>query len=111
MPAGCAAVPTSTVLSIAASGTTATFPNPFSRVDFYGSNGTDLVLLGSVAAGSATLVDDGATRVWTYSLPQTGAALGAALGTTVTRNIYAFGVNAAGNVALVTQALAQTINP
>lgn len=111
LPAGCAAVPTTTDLTAVATGTTAVFNNPFSRVDFYGSNGTDLVLLGSVPAASATLVDNGATRVWTYTLTQSGATLGAKLGTTVTRNIYAFGVNAAGNVALVTQALAQTINP
>ena len=111
LPAGCAAVPVSTVITAVATGTTAVFNNPFSRVDFYGSNGTDLVLLGSVASGSATLVDDGATRVWTYSFPATAASLGATLGTGVTRNIYAFGVNAAGNVALVSQAVAQTINP
>jgi hypothetical protein len=114
----CGATPTSTTLSVAASGTTATFPNPFSRVDFYAVNaaGTDLVLVGSVPAGSATLVDNGATRVWTYSLPITALSLYTTLGGTVPAvigpvNVYAFGANAAGNVALVSTAVAQTINP
>jgi hypothetical protein len=110
----CASVPpvppTSTNLAAVATGTTAVFNNPFSRVDFYGSNGTDLVLLGSVSAASATLVDNGATRVWTYTFNLTGAAAAAALGTGAT-SIYAFGVNAAGNVALVSAANALTVNP
>jgi hypothetical protein len=114
----CGATPTSTTLSVAASGTTATFPNPFSRVDFYAVNaaGTDLVLVGSVPAGSATLVDNGATRVFTYSLPVTALTFYTTLGGVVPAvigpvNVYAFGVNAAGNVALVSTPVAQTINP
>ena len=105
----------STVLSVAATGTTATFPNPFARVDFYAADATttDLRLIGSVAAGSATLVDDGATRVWTSSLTVTGPAFYAAIAGTAaahTVNVYAFGVNAAGSVALVSGAVAQTVN-
>jgi hypothetical protein len=113
----CGATPTSTTLSVAASGTTATFPNPFSRVDFYAVNaaGTDLVLIGSVPAASATLVDNGATRVFTYSLPATALSLYTTLSGVVpgviNTTVYAFGANAAGNVALVSVGLAQTINP
>ena len=114
----CGVIPTSTTLSVTASGTTATFPNPFSRVDFYAVNaaGTNLVLVGSVPAGSATLVDNGATRVFTYALPVTALSFYTTLGGTVPGvigpvNVYAFGVNAAGNVALVSTAVAQTINP
>ena len=107
----------STVLSVAATGTTATFPNPFSRVYFYAADATttDLRLIGMVAAGSATLVDDGATRVWTYSMTVTGPAFYAAIdgtGLTHTVAVYAFGVNAAGDVAMVSAAIAggQTVN-
>jgi len=114
----CGVTPASTTLSVAASGTTATFPNPFTRVDFYAVNaaGTDLVLVGSVPAASATLGDNGATRVWTYSLSVTALSLYTTLGGTVPAvigpvNVYGFGVNAAGNVALVSTAVAQTINP
>ena len=113
---GCGATPTSTVVTAVASGTTATFPNPFGRVDFFAPLGTDLILIGSVPAASATLVDNGATRVWTYSLtlqaatlyPQLGGVSPAVIGPIP---IFAFGVNAAGNVALVAQGVAQTINP
>ena len=119
LPAGCAAGTfTSTALSVAASGTTATFPNVFSRIDFYAADaaGANLVLVGSVPAASATLVDNGSTRVYTYSLTVTASSLYATLGGVSPAvvgpvNVYAFGVNAAGNVALVSAAVAQTINP
>lgn len=114
--AGCGATPTSTVLTAVATGTTATFNNPFSRVDFYAPLGTDLILIGSVPAAQATLVDNGAIRVWTYSLtvqaatlyPQLGGVSPAVVGPV---NIFAFGVSPAGSVALVAQPVAQTINP
>ncbi|MGH7559455.1 MAG: beta strand repeat-containing protein, partial [Gemmatimonadales bacterium] len=116
--APCGATPTSTTFSATATGTTATFPNPFSRVDYYAANatGADLVLIGSVPAGSATLVDNGATRVWTFALPMTASTLYTTLGGVQPAvvgpvNVYAFGVNAAGNVAIVSVAVAQTINP
>ncbi|MFP5356223.1 MAG: hypothetical protein ACLGIK_13930, partial [Gemmatimonadota bacterium] len=78
----------------------------------------DYQLLGSVAAGSATLVDNGATRVWTYTFSLSGSAAGSALGTGVTADIRAFGVSPAGTVALVSNnvnnpipAQGLTINP
>jgi hypothetical protein len=103
-----------------ATGATATFNNPFSRVDFYAQNGTDLVLVGSVAGGAATLVDNGVTRVWTYTLAglqanalftQLGGIPGGAPGAAIARNVYAFGVSANGSVALVSSPFVQTINP
>ncbi len=116
--AACGATPTAATWTAVATGTTAVFNNPFSRVDFYAADaaGANLILIGSVAAGSATLVDNGATRVWTYSFPVTAASLYTTLGGVQPAvvgpvNVYAFGVNAAGNVALVSAAVAQTINP
>lgn len=115
LPAGCGATPTSTNLTAVATGATAVFNNPFSRVDFYGQNTAgDYVLLGSVAAGSATLVDNGATRVWTYTFALSGSSAYSVLngtGATQNRDIRAFGVSPAGTVALVSGALAQTIDP
>jgi hypothetical protein len=114
---GCAAGTfTSTVVTAKANGVTATFNNPFSRVDFYAPLGTDLVLVGSVPAASASLVDDGATRVWTYSLTLQASTLYTQLGGVSPAvvgpvNIYAFGVSPTGTVALVAQPVAETINP
>lgn len=111
---GCAGA-TFTSVTAVATGVTATFNNPFSRVDFYASNGTDLVLIGSVPAASATLVDNGAERVWTWTLSLTGASLYTQLGgvspAVVGTNVFAFGVSPGGNVALVSQPIAHTINP
>ena len=121
--AGACAAPgqTTTTWTAVATGTTATFPNPFSRVDFYAVDaaGVDMRLIGSVPAGAATLVDDGATRVWTYSLGVSGAAVYAALegvspaviNLAAVVNVQAFGVSAAGDVAMVGLGFAQTIDP
>jgi hypothetical protein len=114
---GCAAGTfTSTVITAKANGVTATFNNPFSRVDFYAPMGADLILIGSVPAASASLVDDGATRVWTYSLTLQASTLYTQLGGVSPAvvgpvNIYAFGVSPTGTVALVAQGVAETINP
>ena len=104
----CTATPTTTATWTAtATGTTATFPNPFSRVDFYLPDApfVDMVLIGSVSASAATLVDDGATRFWTYSLAVTGSDVYAKIGgvspAMYTRLIHAIGVNAAGDVGMV----------
>ena len=108
---------TTTTWTALATGTTATFPNPFSRVDFYAVDaaGVDMRLIGSVPAGAATLVDDGATRVWTYSLGVSGAAVYAALEgvspAIIASTVQAFGVNAAGDVAMVGPGFAQAIDP
>lgn len=114
-----AGTPASATWTATATGTTAVFNNPFSRVDFYASNGTDLVLVGSVPAASATLVDNGATRVWTYSMTVQANALftllggvsGGAPGAAVNTTFYAFGASASGTVALVSAGVAQAINP
>ena len=96
-----------------ATGVTATFNPQFSRVDFYASNGTDLVLIGSAAFPS--LVDNGSTRTWTWTLGIAAASLYTQLGgvspAVLGTNVFAFGVSAAGNVALVSQPIAHTINP
>ena len=103
-----------------ATGATATFNNPFSRIDFYAQNGVDLVLVGSVAGGAATLIDNGVTRVWTFTLAglqanalftQLGGISGGAPGAAIVRNVYAFGVSPSGTVALVSSPFVQTINP
>jgi hypothetical protein len=110
---GCA-LPTFTSVTAVATGVTATFNTPFSRMDFYASNGTDLVLIGSASA-PASVVDNGATRVWTYSVFLQAASLYTQLGgvspAVVGTNIFAFGVSPAGNVALVSHPVAHTINP
>jgi hypothetical protein len=121
LPAGCGATPTSTNFTATAAGATAVFNNPFTKVDFYAVNaaGTNLVLIGSVPAASATLVDNGIAiggRVWTYTLPMTAATLYATLGGVSPAvvgpvNVYAFGASPNGPVALVSPAVAQTINP
>jgi hypothetical protein len=103
-----------------ATGATAVFNNPFSRIDFYAQNGTDLVLVGSVAGGSASLVDNGVTRIWTWTLAglqanalftQLGGISGGAPGAAIARNVYAFGVSPTGTVALVSSPFVQNINP
>ena len=89
-------------------------------MDFYANNGVDLVLIGSVPAASATLVDNGATRVWTYTLPTLaanplftllGGVSGGAPGASITRAVYAFGASPSGTVALVDAAVNVLINP
>ena len=105
----------STTWTAVATGTTGTFPNPFSRVDFYIEEAANVnnVLVASVAASAATLVDNGATRVWTYSLTITGAdAYASTAGVspaTLTRNVYALGFNAAGDVAMISPVVVQII--
>jgi hypothetical protein len=91
-----AAAKTSTVFTATANGTTGSFNNPFSRVDFYAVNvaSNTLVFLGSVSAPGLT--DNGANRAWTYSFPITASALLAKLGGSaaqVIRNVYALGVS------------------
>ena len=90
---------TATTFEVTATGTTATFPNPFSRVDFYAVDfvGADLRLISSDAG--ASLTDDGTERIWTWALTISAAALYAAVDGPVaapldyTGNVYAFGVN------------------
>ena len=86
-------------------------------MDFYASNGTDLVLIVHWSRPLATLVDNGAARVWTWTLSLSAASLYTQLGgvspAVVGTNVFAFGVSPGGNVALVSQPIAQpsTRNP
>lgn len=113
----CGATPNSTVVSATANGTTGTFPAPFTRVNFYAANalGTELILIGSATTPSTN--DNGAVRSHSYAITVTAAGLYAALGGGPVPavlgpvNVYAFGVNANGTVALVSQAVALTVNP
>lgn len=102
--------PASGTLSVVATGPTATFNNPFSRVDFYavnngGAAGTEWRLIGS-AAGPATLVDVGATRTFTWTAAISGATLYTQLGYTATAvtNVIAIGYNAAGTIGMINAA-------
>jgi hypothetical protein len=109
---------TSVTLRATATGTTAIFNNPFSRLDFYGFNGTEYVLIGTVTA--PTLVDNGATRVFTWTLPSVsantlftllGGVSGGAPGVAITRAIYAIGSNSTGLVGMISGTYNLTINP
>jgi hypothetical protein len=104
--AGPASTSLSTVLTAIASGPPNTFSQPFTRVDFYADNAfatapatasNFLVLIGSATAPA--LNDNGVTRTYTYSFSfAPGTKFGCAV---AAMNIYAVGVNAAGD-ALVT---------
>jgi hypothetical protein len=113
----CGATPAGATWTATATGTTAVFNNPFSRVDFYARNtaGGDFFFIGSVPAASATTVDNGATRVHTYSLAVTALDLYTRFGLTVpavlTLQLFGAGVNAAGDVAMVNGGAGQTVNP
>jgi hypothetical protein len=109
---------TQVTLRSTATGTTAVFNNPFSRVDFYGFNGTQFVLIGTVT--TPALVDNGATRVFTWTLPNVsantlftllGGVSGGAPGAAIVRNIVAIGSNASGLVGMISTAYNLTINP
>lgn len=60
--------PLSVQLIARSCGPTAVYNNPFRRVDFVVIATGTLVPIGSVDASSATLVDDGAIRCWSYPL-------------------------------------------
>jgi hypothetical protein len=109
--AGCASsTKSSTVFSVKATGATAVFNNPFSRIDLYGNNGTNLILVGSITGGAASLVDNGSTRVFTWTYTLTSSSAYALLGAQAGANIHAFGVDAAGSkVALVSAPVVQQI--
>ena len=94
--AATAGAPLSSTLSATAVGLTATFNNPFSRVDFYAQNAaaTQWLLIGSVATPS--LVDIGGNRTFTWALPVSGSALYTQLGfgATATVNVMGIGMGA-----------------
>jgi hypothetical protein len=101
--------PASGTLSVVATGPTATFNLPFSRVDFYAVNnggvaGTEWRLIGTSAV--STLVDVGATRTFTWNLAISGATLYTQLGYTATAatNVIAIGYNASGSIGIINAA-------
>jgi large repetitive protein len=99
--AATAAAPLTSTLSATAVGLTATFNNPFTRVDFYAVNvaGTQWVLIGSSATPS--LVDIGGNRTFTWTLPVSGAALYTQLGFSATATVNVIGVGmGASNTAI-----------
>jgi hypothetical protein len=102
--------PASTTITATAVGATATFTNPFARVDFYMLNaaGTQWFLVGSTTA--ATLNDNGVTRTYSYPFTLTGAAAYAAINGSVAAlpiasSILVIGMNANGNVGMEPAAL------
>ena len=102
--AATATQPATINLNATTTGATAIFNNPFARVDFYGLNvaGTEWRLLGSTTA--STLVDNGVTRTFTYTLSVNGAAAFSLLGGTaasITQNVIAIGFNSAGTVGML----------
>ena len=70
--------PLSVLLKAEACGPTGMFPNPFARLDFVVLRpGHPIIVVGSVAPGSAAVTDNGAERCWSYAVPWTpGAGLG-----------------------------------
>ena len=107
--AATAANPASATITVTTVGATATFNNPFSRVDFYAATATEFRLIGTTTASA--LVDNGVTRVFTYSATLSGAAVYTALGlsATTTQNVIAIGYNASGSVGMFSAAYALTV--
>lgn len=106
--------PASGTLSVVSTGPTATYNNPFSRVEFWAANnggvaGTEMRLIGT--ATTPVLVDNGVTRTFTWSAPISGATLYTQLGytATATTNVVAVGYNAAGTIGML-NAAAYTLN-
>ncbi len=100
--------PATGTLTVTATGPTATFNNPFSRVDFYAANlggaaGTMQVLIGSATVSS--LVDVG-VRTFSWTLPISGATLYTQLGFTgtSTTQVIAIGYNANGSIGMLNAA-------
>lgn len=94
-------------LSATVVGATAIFSNPFTRVEFWAlTAGGQYVLVGT--ASSATLVDNGATRVYTFSTTVTGAAVRPlvsgpiqAATSVVASRVLAIGFGASNSVGMV----------
>ena len=97
----------SATLSATVVGATATFINPFTRIEFWARTaGGQYVLVGT--ASSPTLVDNGATRVYTFSTTVTGAAVRPlvsgpkqATASTVSSRVLAIGFGASNSVGMV----------
>jgi len=102
--------PATGTLTVTATGPTATFNNPFSRVDFYAANlggalGTQQILIGSTNVSA--LVDVGAVRTFSWTLPISGATLYTQLGfvATATTQVIAIGYNANGTIGMLNAAV------
>ena len=101
--------PATGTLTVTATGPTATFNVPFSRVDFYavnngGAAGTEWRLIGSTAVSA--LVDVGAVRTFSWNLSINGATLYTQLGyvATAATNVIAIGYNASGSIGMINAA-------
>jgi hypothetical protein len=105
--ANLATAATVATLSATVVGATATFINPFTRIEFWARTaGGQYVLVGT--ASSPTLVDNGATRVYTFSTTVTGAAVRPlvsgpiqATASTVASRVLAIGFGASNSVGMV----------
>lgn len=100
---------TSGTLTVVSTGPTATYNNPFSRVEFWAANnggaaGTEMRLIGS--ATTPTLADNGATRTFSWTAAISGATLYTQLGysATAVTKVIAVGYNAAGTIGYVNAA-------
>ena len=98
----------SATLTATATGTTAIFNNPFTRIDFYmvDASGLRYILVGS--ATTPVLTDNGAVRTFTWTASVTGTTLYTTLngaGATWASNVVALGMNASGRVGMVTAAV------
>jgi len=108
--AALATAATTATLSATVVGATATFINPFTRIEFWARTaGGQYVLVGT--ASSPTLVDNGATRVYTFSTTVTGAAVRPlvsgpiqAAASTVSSRVLAIGFGASNSVGMVSAA-------
>ncbi len=95
----CGTVPTSTTLSVVATGPTATFLNPFTAVNFYYSQGgAPYTLIASTASASAT--DNGTNRTWTFSTVWTPAGITGSIAPGVATNVIAVGVDSKGHALM-----------
>jgi hypothetical protein len=96
--------PASTTLTNTTTGPTATFNNPFTRVEFYALTDFGTYRLIGTAT-TATLTDNGATRTFTYSITATGASVASVLfgpvRATYLSAIIALGYGASNNVAML----------
>ncbi|HEY5490732.1 MAG TPA: hypothetical protein VIK25_06010 [Gemmatimonadaceae bacterium] len=98
----------SAALTVTGTGSTATFNNPFTRVDFYmlDASGLRYMLVGS--ATSPVLNDNGAVRTFTWTATVNGSTIYSILngaGAGWASQIVALGMNASGQVGMVNAAL------
>jgi hypothetical protein len=101
-------------LSATVVGATATFVSPFTRIEFWALKAGGEYVLGGTAS-SPTLVDNGATRVYTFSTTVTGAGVrplvsGPIQTGVLVSNVLAIGFGASDNVGMVAAAPSGAFN-